>query len=497
MRIAGLVVVLAVSSRAHAGPDPAEQVMARMLAQTPVMDDLRELTDSIGGRPTGSPALDKAIEWAQARFSAAGLENVHAWSYTAPRNWLPRVETGEIVSPRYAAQPEDRNQLRVAAMPFSPSTPAAGLEAEVVDVGRGEAADFAAAGARVKGRWVLVHTEPMKSIDDLFKEYLITPPRLASAVKAGAAGVLWMSNRPGRLLYRHNLTLDGSMATLPGAVIEREGAERIARLVKAGGVVKVRVVLGVDIKDKAVDRNVVAEIKGGERPDEVVILGAHLDSWDLGRGALDNGCNAAMVIDVARQMMAQAKDGRRPRRTVRFVLYTGEELGTYGSWFDAHDHRAELDKLRAVIIWDIGTGRTTGMSLGGRADMAAAVAKALAPAAAFGPFTNTPDAFIGTDNYDYLIEGVPTLVANQDGGPYLADYHAESDTLDKVDTRELKINGAIAAVLTWNVADAAQPLAPRQSRKDIATLLKSTGLEDQMKVFGLWTDFASGRRGRP
>ena len=227
----------------------------------------------------------------------------------------------------------------------------------------------------------------------------------------------------------------------------------------------------------------------------MVILGAHLDSWELGRGALDNGCNAALVIDVARQSMALARSGLRPRRTLRFVLYTGEEQGTFGSWGEVANHRAELDRVKAQVVFDEGTGRTSGFALGGRADWRPAVEAALAPAAGLGPFVHTVDAFVGTDNYDYLIEGVPTLVANQDAAPYLPDYHAESDTFDKADLREEKANAAIAGVLVWNLA-AAPALPPRQSRAEVEALLKATGLADQMKTFGLWDFFESGARGR-
>jgi len=490
-----LVLVCLTGAVATAAPaSPTDTLVAKLVAPTPILDDLKMLTDTIGGRPTGTPAMDKAVEWSQDAFRVAGLENVRSESYVAPRNWVPRIETTEIVSPRYDKQSAERNQLRTAAMPFSPSTPATGLEAEVFAGGADPAA--IAGATKLKGKWLLVHTEPMKTIEDLFKEYLATPPIFAAAKKAGAIGVLWMSNRPSRLLYRHNITFDASMSALPGALVEREGALRIERLVAGGETVKVRVTIQADVTEKPTNRNVIAEIKGREKPDEVVILGAHLDSWDLGRGALDNGCNAAMVIDVARQMMTLARDGQRPRRTVRFILYSGEELALYGSWLDARNHRADLDKLDGVVIFDEGTGRTTGFSLGGRTDIKDAVDRALAPAAGLGPFTQTPDAFIGTDNYDYLVEGVPTLVANQDGAPYLADYHAESDTLDKVDVRELKVNSAIAAVLVWNIADDARRLGARQTRKEINALVKTTGLVDQMKIFNVWDDFVAGRRGR-
>jgi len=495
-----VLVVPRAGSAAPAAGDPAPAaLLSRLLGPTPVVDDLRELTDRVGGRPTGSPAAARAVEWGLARFRAAGLENVHAESYTAPRLWVPRGESGEIVAPVAPWEPPTNRRLRVAAMPFSTATPEGGLEADVVDVGTGDEAGFAAAGggggAGARGRWALVHSEPMKSLDDLFKEYLVTPGIQARARRAGVAGLLWTSTRPGKLLYRHNLGLDGSLAPFPGAVVEREGAERIARLLAAGERVTVRLTLASAAPAAAPAANAVAEIRGREHPEEVVILGAHLDSWDLGRGALDNGCNAALVIDVARQAMALARAGDRPRRTLRFVLYTGEEQGTFGSWGEVRNHRAELDRVKAQVVFDEGTGRTTGFSLGGRADLRAAVEAALAPAAGLGPFVHTADAFVGTDNFDYLIEGVPNLVANQDAAPYLADYHAESDTFDKADLRELKVNAAIAGVLAWGLADA-PGAAPRQSRAEVEAVLKATGLADQMKTFGLWDDFASGARGR-
>jgi hypothetical protein len=490
-----LLLALALLPGLAAAEDPATTLVARSLGATPILEDLRVLTDEIGGRPTGSGALEQAVLWGVERFKAAGLENVHTEAYSAARTWLPLVESGEVLSKHPAWQSAESNRLRVAAMPFSFPTLATGLAADVVDLGAADESAFAAAG-NVRGRFVLVHSEPMRSIDDLFKEYMLTPRIFERAKQAGAAGVLWMSTRPGKLLYRHNVTLNGSLGTLPGAVVEREGALRIARTLAAGRAVQVQLTLTSAITEGAQASNVVAEVRGRERPDEVVILGAHLDAWDLGRGALDNGCNSALVVDVGRQVMALARAGLRPRRTLRFVLYTGEEASMYGSFAEVRSHRVELDRVRAQIIYDEGTGRTSGFSTGGRADIVSGVDAALAAVAALGPFKQTTDAFVGTDNYDYLVEGVPTLVANQDGPPYLPDYHAESDTLDKVDTRELKANTAIAAVLAWGLADREKPLGPRQSRAEVETLTKATGLDEQMKVFGLWDAFASGARGR-
>lgn len=487
-----LSVVLCLPSASALAADDSEaprRLMAAMLAPTPVLADVRELTDTIGGRPTGSPALERAVAWTVARLQAAGVDAVRTEDYVAPRVWLAKSERAEVTLPDLPG-----GALHVVGMPFSANTPPAGLEAEVSDAGSGDEAGFQAAGS-VRGKWVLVHSSPMKSIADLFKEYLVLPGILARLRAGQAAGLLYMSTRPGRLLYRHNTNLNASLFPLPCALVEREGALRLARLVASGQSVKVKATLLADAPERATFKNVVAEVRGGAQPDEVVILGAHLDSWDLGRGALDNGCNVALVIDVARQMATLAKAGLRPRRTVRFVLYTGEEAGLLGSLGEVRAHRAELDRVRAQVIFDEGSGRTSGFSLGGRDDMRAAVTAALAPAAGLGPFEHSSDAFVGTDNYDYMVEGVPTLVANQDGRPYLPDYHAESDTYDKVDERELKVNAAVAAATLWGLAE--HPALPRRlSRAEVEALVKATGLDEQMKVFGLWDDFAAGRRGR-
>jgi carboxypeptidase Q len=484
-----LVAALSLLASVSLAASPGEELLARALAPTPVLDDLRKLTDTIGGRPTGSHPLDEAVEWAVETLRASGVDDVHTEAYSAPRVWIPRTEQAEITEPALPG-----GALRTAGLVFAANTPAAGLEAPVADVGDGAEAGFAAAGD-VTGKWVLVHSRPMKAIEDLFDEYLSLPAVLGRARSAGAAGILYMSTRPGRLLYRHNLTLDGTVFPLPGALLEREGALRIARLIASGAAVRVKATLVADMPQNAAARNVVAEIRGATASGEVVILGAHLDSWDLGRGALDNGCNAALVIDVARQMAILAQRGVRPKRTVRFSLYTGEEAGLFGSLAEVRAHRKDLDQVKAQVIFDEGTGRTSGFSLGGREDLRAAVAAALAPAAALGPFEQTTDAFVGTDNFDYLIEGVPNLVANQDGPPYLPDYHAESDTFDKVDTRELKLNEGIAAVVTWGLANA-DALPGRQSRAEVEALVHATGLDQQMKAFGYWDDFAAGRRGR-
>ena len=479
--------LLAIASSARRDV-PAVELLGRTLGPTSILSDLEELTDDVGGRPSGSAALSQAIVWGIDKFRAAGLVNVRSEPYTVPTLWLPGAEFGAVIRP-------NRRALAVAALPFSSGTGASGIEADVISVGHGEDSDFARFKDKLLGRWVLIETVPMRSIDDLDTEYFNAPRIFLTARKAGAVGILWMSTRPGRLLYRHPIRFDDVIDPLPGAMLDREDALRISRALTAGKAVRVKVVTEPQILTNVVLANVVGEVRGYAKPAESVVLGAHLDSWDLGQGALDNGCNAVLVVDAARQIAAVARE-HQPRRTIRFVLFTGEEAGFLGSRADARLHRAELDQTVAMITFDAGVGRTNGFSTGGRADIVSAADAALQPAVGLGPFTQTTDAFMGTDNYDYLVEGVPNFVANQNVDAYLPNYHASSDTFDKVDIRELKANTAVAAVFTWELANSEQRPGSRQTRAEVVAVIKATALDQKMKAFSLWDDFESGKRGR-
>jgi Zn-dependent M28 family amino/carboxypeptidase len=238
-------------------------------------------------------------------------------------------------------------------------------------------------------------------------------------------------------------------------------------------------------------RNVVAEIRGREKPEEIVLLGAHLDSWDLGTGADDNGVNCALVIDTAR---AFKELGLVPRRTVRFVLFNGEEDGMLGSAAYVQRHAAEIGRHVAMITFDTGSGKTSGFYLNGRAELRPPVNEALA-AAGLAATDHSVEGLDGTDNFDFLLSGIPNLVAKQDWDPYLPNYHAESDVVDWVNEREARANAALAAVLVWGLAERPDPPAPRQSRAEVERLLKDTHLDEQMKAFRQWDAWTAGKRG--
>jgi carboxypeptidase Q len=464
----------------------APSMIQSALGASPLEENLRHLTDSIGGRLTGSPEADRAVGWAVEAFRRSGVDEVHTEKFTIPVGWGEGHTQVQVLSP-------EPFPVRLVSIGWSPPTPEGGITSDVVDAGNGDDAGFQKAGASAKGAIVLVHTNLLVTWDDLNEEYKTDAEIIGRALKAGVAAIFWMSTRPNLLLYRHTEIFDGHLEPLPQAVVAREDALRMARFLAAGQKVRVHFDMPNHVTGPVESENVVAEIRGREKPEEFALLGAHIDSWDLGTGALDDGCEAAMAIDAARVIHSS---GYVPRRSIRFVLFTGEEQAVLGSRAYVKAHRDELDRMSAAILFDGGTGAVTGYSLGGRKDALAPVREALAPLASLGVRDFTLDATIDTDRFDFILEGILTLDLNQEPANYMLNYHATSDTFDKVDIPALKRQVGIAAITAYALADTPQEIARRQSRPEIEQLLKDTSLGEEMKIEGFWPAWKSGERGR-
>ena len=467
-------------------PSDVDRLVAALLGPTPLVDDLRELTDRIGGRPTGSPANRAAVTWAVDTLHRAGVA-VRREPFEMPTLWLERSARASVTSTDGAIV----FSPRVAAMPYSTATPDEGLSAALVDGGRGSAEDFEALGAKARDTFVLVTTDELRDVPGLFAEYQRAPEIEARAFDAGVAGLIYMGSRPRDVLYRQNASL-GPDNRHPLLVMERSAAQRAQRLLRAGTELTLDLELDLERGGPYTAENVVGEIPGTGSPEELVVIGAHLDSWGLGTGALDNGCNVAMLIDLARQIR---RLGLRPRRTIRFALWNGEEQGLHGSWGYVKAHRDELDRHVMASSYDIGSGRIQGYFTGGRPEVLAVVERALEPVRGLGPFDHVDAPLVGTDNYDFMMEGIANLVANQASSNYGPNYHAATDTFEKVDLRQLRMNAAIAAAVTWGFANLDLHL-PRQSRAELEHLIDRTDLRTQMARFGLWESWRTGQRGR-
>jgi len=450
---------------------------------TPLQENLRVLTDEIGGRVPGTPAMQKAIQWGVDAFKAAGADSVHTEEFTIPESWAEgNTEVSVVVPVKFHV----RAQSIAWGPPLPPTT------ARVVDVGMGTDEEFAKAGD-IAGAIVLAHSDVLKTWEDLFNEYFRAPGIIANAVKNKALAIAFTSSREHDVLYRHINTMHGEIDVIPQVLLAREDAERITRLLGHGEKVQMSISMPNKIGPPITSSNVVAELKGSELPNEIVILGAHLDSWELGTGALDNGCNAALVVDSLRAIKAA---GVRPRRTIRFILFSGEEEGLLGSLAYVRAHQKELDSIVAEVVLDEGIGSIASFSTGGRKDVDAGLAAMLQPFAQWKSDAVTNDATVGTDNFDFMMEGIPTLLPNQVEANYLVNYHATSDTFDKVDFVQLKRNEAMAAELVFELANATQRLGPRYTRAQIEATFPETHLDVQMKGFAMWEDWTNGTRGR-
>ena len=467
-------------------PKAAEEILSEVAHSGTLESNLRVLCDEIGGRIPGTPEMERAVNWAVKAFQAAGVDRVATESFVIPNSWQ-EGESEIAIADRIKAK------LRGASSAWSPATPKGGIVAEAIDGGSGSEGYIRRLGQEAKGKILVVRSSEVRTFHDLAIEQRNTTIAIREAIEAGAAAVLFVSTRPNGLLYRHINIVDGKLDAIPSALLAREDGLRLLRLIDTLGKVQVRLSLPNKTAGPTRTANVVAEIRGSERPNEYVLVGAHLDSWDMGAGCLDNGCNVALVIEIARTIAASKL---RPKRSIRFVLFSAEEQGLLGSEAYVRAHRKELDDLVAVLIHDMGDGRVSGYSLGGRRDIEDGLVDAMEPVSGRGANAHSYDAFFGTDHFDFLLEGIPTLVAIQDTTEYVPTYHSSADTFDKVSLSALRDRVSIAAVTVFNLANSETRLGKRLSREEVGRLIDETGLDDQMKFLGLWEAWADGTRGR-
>ncbi len=477
--------------------DDAARIIQTALQPSPIQSNLRQLTDEIGGRVPGTPAMQRAVEWGVQMFKAAGADSVHTEAFTIPHSWAEGATemtvsaTGTALDPTLKQIPKVEFRVRCVSIAWAPAL-APVKHVPVVDVGNGSADEFKKAGD-ISGKIVLVHSTVLKTWDDLFAEYTNAPPVITAALHGKAKAVAFIATREHDILYRHTNSFAGEIDRIPQVLVAREDGERIGRLLASGHPVWADLSIPSQLGGPIKAANVIGELKGSEKPDEFVIVGAHLDSWELGTGALDNGCNAALVIDALRAIKIS---GLKPRRSIRFILFSGEEEGLLGSRAYSKAHRPELDKAAGVIIYDSGTGKTTGFATGGRKDVLETAKRILAPLQQFGVTDLKTDMEWGTDHFDFMLEGVPTFVADQEEANYLENYHAVSDTYDKVDFAQLKKHVAEAAEFSFALANLPEKIGPRFTRPQIEQSMHETGSDQMFKAAGMWDAWESGSIGR-
>ena len=466
------------ASPAEDGTLPALAAIAgRGLMDSRAYSYLEELSDDIGGRVSGSPQAARAVEWGLAKMRSIGLENVHAETWTMWRGWTRGSASAEIVAPV-------RRRLTIDAMGWTGSTPRDGVEGEVVAV------NYLAMEREIKENaphWagkVLLVVRRSKADAGASVEF---SQFLKAAYDAHAAAIL--GGQGGRNSAGMNLTHTGILgfsasSDLPVVSTTAEDQQLLERMLDRGRTVRIK----LDVQNRfsagpVESANAVGEIRGSKYPEQIVVVGAHLDSWDLADGATDNGVGTVCTLGSAAAILGA---GVKPLRTIRFVLFTGEEQGLLGSFAYVKQHHDEMPNHLAAIVLDNGQGPVVSFDLGGRTDLVAAVSKFAGALRSLGEFRTDDDLEFGTDTGPFSVAGLPGINLGQDSPDYRYTHHSSVDTFDKVKPEILARNATVMGLTAYWIASRPERLAAPWPPEKTARMLVEKRQEELLKSIGEW-----------
>lgn len=481
----GASVSVARDNSAPKGPDEDGTKPALVkIAGAGLMDShafgfLTELSDDVGARVTGSPQAQKAVEWGQAKMRAMGLENVHAEKWQLWRGWARGTAEGELLSPI-------RRPLHIDSMGWTGSTPPGGVDADVIPVNFFDLDDAMKDMSRFSGKVALVvmRGEPKKGFMQSFVQF---GDFLRAAAKSGVTAVI--GGQGGGKSAGMNLTHTGILGfdedfAVPVVSITAEDQGQLERYIDRGVTPRVHFNIQNTFTNGPIESaNVVGEIRGRENPEQVLVVGGHLDSWDLAEGTTDNGMGSSCVLGAADAIM---RSGMKPRRTIRFVLFTGEEQGLDGSFAYVKQHAAEMPNHLGSVILDNGQGPVRTFNMGGRNDLVDV----------FKPFAETlkdirevkvdDKVEDGTDTLPFSMAGLPGINMDQDSPDYKYTHHSAADALEAVKPDVLAQDATLMALTAYWIADRPERFAAPWSVEKTAKMLIDQHEDGVLKAFKLW-----------
>ena len=443
--IASMLAISPATASAQSGGIPAtyraaaDSLIRAATRDSAAYDRLGRLVDGFGHRLAGSRSLEAAIDWVLAEMKKDGLQNVRGEPVKVA-HWVRGEESVVLVRPR-------RDTLSMLGLGGSVATPKAGITARVLVVSSFEELERRKTDARGK---IVLFDAPFTTYSET-RRYRTDGP--SAAARAGAVACLIRSVASNSIRSPHTgrTSYDSTAPRIPAAALSVEDAMLLHRMQDRGGQVVVTLKMGAREHPPAESRNVVAEIVGREKPDEVVVLGGHIDSWDVGQGAMDDAGGSVAAWEAVRLMH---RLGLRPRRTVRVVLWTNEENGVDGGKAYRDRHAGELDRHVMAMESDGGVFQPKGFAFAGTDSAAALVRQAASllesiGATAVEQVEQSPEADIGP----LVQKGVPGIGLEVDGTRYFWYHHADGDTLDKLDPAEVARCVAAMAVMAYIVAD--------------------------------------------
>lgn len=409
-----------------------------------------------------------------------GLENVHTESWELFRGWTRVSAEAELLSPIH-------RRLTIDSMGWAGSTPHDGVEAEVVAVNAYQLTEEIRRNlTKWRDKILLVIQNGTPPADRLaarakFGEFL------RKAHQAGALAVIG-GQGGGRASGMH-LTHTGMLGVdvsfeIPVVSITAEDQSQLARYLARGESPRLHLNVQNTFTNGLVpSANVVGEIPGSRNPEQIVVVGGHLDSWDLASGSTDNGFGVATTLGAAEAIL---KSGFKPRRTIRFVLFTGEEQGDDGSFNYVRMHKNEIANHLGAIVLDDGQGPVTGFALGGRSDLIASVQEFADSLRSFGPLSVDDDTVFDTDTGPFILAGLPGIGLKQNSPEYEYTHHSPVDTFDKVQPEVLSRDTAIMALAAFWIADRPERLATPWTPEETTRMLIEKHDDVMLKLFGLW-----------
>jgi carboxypeptidase Q len=440
---------------------------------------LTELSDDIGSRVTGSPAERKSEEWAVAKMKAIGLENVHTEKYTIWKGWTRGTAEAQLLTPV-------ARRLHVDAMGWTGSTAQGGADGDVVTINLFDLEEEAKNLGRLKGKIVLVQSKgkPKKDFMMIFADF---GNFLKSLSSAGVVAVI--GGQGGSRATGMNLTHTGILGfdadfSIPVVSMTNEDQGQLERLIERGITPRLHINVQNSFTSGPVETaNVIGEIRGTEHPEQIFVVGGHLDSWDLSQGTTDNGSGTAATLGAADTIL---RVGLRPRRTLRFVLFTGEEQGLDGSFAYVKQHKTEMANHLGDLILDEGQGIVKELMLGGRNDLIPSVEAFAGTVSNLRKVKVNDKVESGTDTLPFSMAGLPGINMNQETADYMFTHHSAADALEAQKSDILAQNSTIMALTAFWIADRPERLATPWPDEKTAKMLRDQHEYEELKAFNLW-----------
>jgi carboxypeptidase Q len=456
-------------------------IAGEAMMQSQASPDLEYLSDYIGARLTGSPQAAEAVKWAESRMQAMGLQNVHAENYSIWRGWKRISASAEIIAPVH-------KKLMVDSMGWVGSTPKGGAEADVVPVNLFQLDDeIKNNSANWAGKVLITVTKGPRPRNGGLALFVKYGEFLEKAHAVHAVAVI--GGQGGSAAAGMHLTHTGILGfakyyDIPVVSMAVEGHDEIERLLDQGKTVRLK----IDVQNQATKgpveaANAVGEIVGTRFPKQIVVVGAHLDAWDLSQGTTDNGFGSVCVLEAARAIM---ESHYKPLRTIRFVLFTGEEQGLLGSFAYVKQHQADMADHVAMLTVDNGQGPIVNLEMGGHADLIPAVEQFTKSIRAFGDLSVNDHAVFDTDTGPFILGGIPGINMGQDSPEYRYTHHSNVDSFDKVKTETLDQDAAVLALTAFWIADRPDRLGTTWPPERTARMLVEQHQDELLKAFGLW-----------